>query len=827
MKARRGLLWLLAGLALALLAGRWVAGLYGDWAFHHALGADALWRERLLSLAVLRSGVFAVAFAFAFAHFVAVRESIVALVLPRTIGGVDIVEAIPTRRLTMLAFLGALLVALIFAIAERDWTLLAQAMHGVPFAEYEPYLDRDLGFYVNWLPFERHLYESASVLFVLTSATVILAYVVTPSVRWDAQGLYVSTWVRRHLGVLAGFAIALVAWNWRLDRFALLTYGSGDNLIVFEARPFTAFDHRILLPYLAVISFVALPVAVVFVWSVWRANLRLALILLSAVFVAGPVARVVILPAAAPARLATRVGAEGRRPYDATRTLFTRRAFGVDQVALPDTLPPERLTDVQLARWVSSWDPAALARFIERDRRGADVSALAWSAGVMGLDAVLLRRAPSDAPPGATWPTDLLRANAIDAGGLPLAGLPLAGVGSHANGIGGVLVFPGAPRYALVADTLGRLAAPPFETGLQRLAQAWDQQNPRLLAQDAPTPRPRIVTERDAVARLARLTPFLQRGETVTAIVRGDSLYWVIELFSTAEHYPLTERLLVDGRFVHYAQHAATAVVQAQTGRVQLLPVSGPDPVMRAWMARLPTLFTAREDAPRWMTTGLPPATDWTMIQGAMLGRTGVRGGTLPVGSLARVDDADADLTAGPPTLHQIDSAGTFGWGIPVATKDRIIGVLVARGGHASRTTLLPVTSATSWTGVLEALQRAADDAGIGRALKDSRRGRVQAIPTTAGVAFVQSFYEWPADGAPRLAGVVVLKGERTAVGRTVADALGQSLDPSSRGVPADQFRAQATQYYDAAAAALRSGDWRAYGEAWAALGRLLGRPQR
>ena len=822
MRARRGLLWLLAGLALALLVGRWVAGLYGDWAFHHALGADELWRERLLDLALLRSGVFAFVFAFVFAHFLAVRASIVALVLPRTIGGVDIAEAIPPRRLTMLAFLGALLVASIFALAEREWTLFAQAMHGVPFAEYEPYLDRDLGFFVNWLPFERHMYESASVLLVLTAATVALAYVVTPSVRWDARGLYVSTWVRRHVGVLTGFAIALVAWNWRLDRFALLGYGSGDNLIVFEARPFTVFDHRILLPYLAIISFVAIPVALVFVWSVWLANLRLALVLLSAVIVAGPVARVVILPAAAPARLSGRVGAERRRPYDATRTLFTRRAFGVDQVALPDTLQPERLTDAQLARWVTSWDPAALVRFIERDRRGADVAALAWSTGAMGLDAVLLRRSPSDAPAGAAWPMDLLRTNAID-----VAGRPLAAVGSQARGIGGVLVYPGAPRYALVADTLGRLAAPPFETGLQRLAHAWDQQNPRLLAQDAPTPRPRIVTDRDAVARLDRLTPFLQRGENVTPVVRGDSLYWVIELFSTAEHYPLTERLLVDGRFVHYAQHAATAVIQAQTGRVLLLPVARPDPVMRSWMALLPTLFTAREDAPGWLATGLPPATDWTMIQGAMLGRTGVRGGTLPIGSLARVDDADADLTRGPPTLHQIDSTGTLGWGIPVATKDRIIGVLVSRGGHASRTTLLRTESTSSWTGVVESLQRAADDAGIGRSLKDSRRGRVQAIPTMTGVAFVQSFYEWPADGAPRLAGVVVLNGERTAVGHTVADALGQRLDPSGRGVPADVFRAQAAQYYDAAAAALRSGDWRAYGEAWAALGRLLGRPQR
>lgn len=156
MTGRRGILWLLAGLALTLLAGRWIAGLYGDWAFHHALGADTLWRERVLMTAVMRSGTLALAFGFVFANLFAVRQSIVALVLPRTVGGVEFSEAIPTRRLTLLAFLVSLGVALLFAVTEQDWTLLAQAMHGLPFGEFDPYLEKDLGFYVHALPLERH-----------------------------------------------------------------------------------------------------------------------------------------------------------------------------------------------------------------------------------------------------------------------------------------------------------------------------------------------------------------------------------------------------------------------------------------------------------------------------------------------------------------------------------------------------------------------------------------------------------------------------------------------------------------------------------------------
>lgn len=820
MSGKRGFLWLLAGLALSLLIGRWIAGLYGDWAFHQALGAEALWRERLLMTGVQRVVTFAVVFAFAFANFFAVRQSIVALVLPRTVGGLEISEAIPPRRLTVVAFSIALLVALLLTLVEQDWTVLSQALHGVPFGEFDPYLDHDIGYYVHQLPFERQAYELISVTVGVTAVLVVVAYAVTPSIRWDAQGLYVSTWVRRHLGVLGGIAIALIGWSWRLDRVGLLMYGSGGNRFLFEARPFSVFDHRILIPYLTIISFAALPVAVVFAAVVWRGTLRFAFTLLTALFVAGPVARV-LLPSFGPPEAGNREAELRRRPYESTRMLFTRRAFGVDQIASPDTLPLAPLRDDEVARWVSSWDPAALARFIERERRGDDVAALAWQGGVLGLESQLLRQAPSDAPPGTRWPADRLRADAADG-----SGLPLTAAMSGAGGVAGVLVYPGAPRYAIVADTLGRLAAPAFESAAQRMLLAWDQQNPRLLAAEAPHPRPRLVTTRDAVTRLARLAPFLAQGETVTPVVRGDSLYWVIELFATSEAYPLSERILVGGRMVHYAQHAATAVIQAQSGAVTLLPVMRPDPVMRTWMARFPSLFMPRDRAPRWMTTALPPAVDWALVQGAMLGRTGVHGDTLPVAQLARVDDADADLTPGPPTLFQLDTLGTLGWGVPVATADRLAGLLIARGGIHPRTTLLPPGDERNWTAVLEDLQESADQAGIGRSLKDSRRGRVQAVPTATGPLFVQSFYEWPADGPPLLAGVATIRGTDRRVGRTLADALGQA-SRAIDGRSHEALRAQAAQLYDAMGAALRSGDWKAYGEAWAALGRVLGRPTR
>ena len=820
MTGRRGVLWLVAGLALALLGGRWLAALYGDWAFHHALGTEDVWRSQVLTTALFRGAIFGITFAFVFGNLFAVRQSIVSLVLPRVVGNLEFGEAIPTRRLTVLALGGAIAIALLLMLVSVDWTVARLAFGGVRFAELDPYFERDLGFFVYWLPFERVWNQILGALLLLTVVLVVALYALTPSIRWDEHGLYVSTWVRRHLGLLGSAVIVLVSWNWRLDRVFLLTEGGTTTSWIEVPHYFSAYDHRVLLPYLVVIAFAALPAAFVFGWAVWRGYLRIAFGLVTALLVAGPVMRLV-LPTVAGRQASERDSAARERPYLATRALYSRRAFGVDAIARPETLRLGLLEPGQIARRVSTWDPAALVRYLQFERRGTDVAAFAWQGGAAGLDAVLLRGAPPASAPGTRWPVDRLQAASAEA-----TGTPLASVGIAERGIGGILVMPGASRYAIIADTAGRLAAPRFESAFERLAHAWDQQNPRLLAADAPALRPRIVVHRDVRERIARIAPFFEIGPTISPLVRGDSLYWIAELFVVARDYPLSERINFEGTVAHYVRHAATAVVQAQTGRVMVLPVEAPDPVTRSWMRLYPALFTERAAAPDWLRSALPPAIDWAAVQGTILGRSGFLGDTRAMRTLARVDDADADLTIGPASLFQVDDAGTLAWSVAVVDRgDQITGLLVARGGIGPQTEFHAAMPGLRWTRTLEQLQAAADSAGFGRALAHSRRGRVQAVPTPDGILFSQSFYEWPPDGAPRLAGVAVMDGSGTRVGRTFAAALGHRDDASSEALATGIFRMRVAALYDAMAAALRAGDWRVYGDAWAALGRLLGRP--
>ncbi len=816
-RTRRGFLGLLAGGALALLAGRWVSGLYADWAFFDALGFGEIWRGKALAISILTAGTFVGVAIFAFLNFLAVRQSIVSLVLPRRLGDLEIAEAVPTQRLTAVALVLALVMALVFALLPHDWSAASLAWDRVAFRETEPYLERDLGFYVAWLPFERGMQERATVVLVAVGLLVIAAYAATPSIRWSATGLYVSAWVRRHLAVLTGGFILLVGWDWRLERYERLSNGSGLWGQTATHALFAAYDHRIALPYLGITSFLAIPIAAVLVWAAWRGYLRISVALLSAMIVAGPVASAV-LPLVARGALTTADARRRERPYLNTSALFTRRAYGVDEIAGADTTPLAAIEIDDVSRRVSAWDPAALSAIVAADPRGGVTGGLAWRAAAEGLEALVLRRPEDGGTAAGRWSVDAMRAPRSDAAGRPYLAPSLGDAR-----IEGVLIAPGLSGFALTGDTTSRIAAPAFESTLARIALSWDLQDPRLLFREPPGLRPRLVTTRDVRARVRRVVPFLSAGPTATPVVRGDSLYWFVDLFATAARYPLSEAVTSDGERIRYAKHAGTAIVQAQTGRITFVPTERPDPLMTYWIKRFPGAFTPLAGAPEWVRAERPPAMDVMVVQGRALARVGFQGDSVGGRRLTRADDADADLDVGAATQFQFGVDGALGWALPVdlPSAGRTVGIIVARGGTLQRTEYHAFRG-LGWTAVLDQLQASADSAGFGRALPGMRRGRVQTIPSSVGPLWIQSYYQWPADGAPSLAGVVVSSPRETKAGRTLAEALGESLP--AEALSPDAFRERIARLYDAMQAAQRIGDWRAYGEAWNALGRLIGR---
>ena len=77
----------------------------------------------------------------------------------------------------------------------------------------------------------------------------------------------------------------------------------------------------------------------------------------------------------------------------------------------------------------------------------------------------------------------------------------------------------------------------------------------------------------------------------------------------------------------------------------------------------------------------------------------------------------------------------------------------------------------------------------------------------------MQTFYEWPPDAPPSIAGVVVLQRGEIRTGASLSEALGVTRPVPAGGTAS--LRARVAALYDAMSAAMRRGDWLAYGQAF------------
>jgi len=813
---RRGVVAALAALALLLLAGRAVSAIWADRQWFAALGAGDLWRREMLDAVLSRGLAFVLGTAFAAANLAGVRQSILLLVLPRRLGNLEIGEQVPSRTLDAAVALVAMLLGAGLAWAAPRGDLMAAARGGVPFGETDPYFERDLGVFVYRLPLEAAWHEWAVLVAAGVGAAVIALYAMTPALRWRAGHLRMSGWVRRHLTVLGAVVLALLAWGIRLDTYALPIEGSGADGI------FTAVDHRVLVQANLVLSLVTLAVSIVVLWAGWSGQLRLAFAGVSAVL-AGAVLVRGVLPIAG-ARLVTPTETAAREaPYLATRQSYTRRAYAVDAIgdaigdatgdATGDGLPA---TPAAALGGVPLWDAAPLRAVAERARGGQrTVGDVGWRHD--GAYAAVLAMAPPNPDAATPWSVLVgdLRRDADGVGMPVLAEQPVAPV----------LVFPGARAPIVTSDPDGTVASPRFRGWGTRLLHAWALQRPQLLAasEERDGDDPVLVTTRDVRERVARLVPQFRQGRAATPLVDHDTLWWALDLYGTSASYPLSRRLAVPGGDVHYYRHAATALVNATTGRVRIAPRADPDPIARTWLSRLGPLVVAREQLPAGLASALPVPADGALAQATALALTGTREAPAPTARRVPASDgADTLVAADGATPWRLPS-GAVAVSLPiVSSADSLVSVLVATGGATPTTRVVPVTEALAWRATLERLAGATGD---DRADPQRVAGRVRLVPLATGsVVAVQPRFAWPVAGTPTLEGVAAVVGGEARTGRTLS-AVGGPPEDTGGERPLDAVvRQRLAPLYDRMRAALGRGDFAEFGRLFDRLGRALGR---
>jgi hypothetical protein len=840
--------WLLLAVTLAvvlLLVGRTATVLYVDLAWFAAMGAPSLFWEQVLDRALLQGGAWLVGSGFAFANLHAVRRTILTVAVPSRVANIELTAMVPGRRLLSATIIVALLVGAVLAIPLTNWEDLALVRHGVPFGEIEGIFDRDLGHYVYWLPLEEALYLWSLVSVVAVTALVLVLYALTRSLRLEGRRIAASSHVRRHLSVLGALVLLLLAWSYRLDAFDLLQQGSGPD------GQFLRVDHRVTLRMDAVLAYGSAIAALIILRTGWAGQLRAAFVTLTTVLVAA-----VLLRHAAPVVLARgdTLGDPARRDLDyvASRALYSRRAFDVNAIRMTvgdsSGAAPVPTRIASLAARTSLWDRTTLERTVGepppvtdrsarvvRPARNMDAAPMGWTVANGHLSALLLHR-----PTGAKedWRAvvldvtrPVLRDSTIDVagtGGAEADPWPLVGPGMQGERLLDAAVAPEVPAASLASRT-------------SRLAHAWALRNVSLLHADTAAAPPVLVTYRDVRERVRRLAPVFAQGSDVVPVRDGDRLYWTLHLYSASDRYPLSQRWQIAGRVYAYFKLAATAVVDAATGRVLLVSVAHPDPLMRTWMTRWPALFTPVSALPASLGAQLPPASDGAFAQA----RTFARYGSRSQGSDTR-HLPDSAFVGGTPAPVLFDGGRTavLGWSVPVlGPEEQLNGVFTATGGAERSAWWSRETPPTSWRQTISRLQTALDhvlDSARTGAREATRRdtrwrlGRPQPLVSTRGVLVFQTLSFARGDGSTVVARVAITDGTRTGVGPTLGEAL-QALGEtvSAAGEPAgppvslgtDSREAGAARLYEAMREAMQRGDWRAFGAAFDSLGRVLGRP--
>ena len=818
MMPRRWLLLSIVAIAIVLLSGRILSAWYVDYQWYAIQGASRLWWARATDLALLRGTAFLVVGLFAFANLFAVRRSVRSLRLPRRVGNLEFNEEVSARILNRSVAALAIVIGVVFALPHSDWMSVELTRTGIPFGETDPYFRLDLATWLYQLPLEAGAHVWAMIVLLAMTLLVVFLYALTPSLRWEEGQLHVSGHVRRHLSMLAGVLLVLLAWSYRLDAYGLLREGTGP------LGALSAVDHRVGIPANLILAMLATASALLVAWTGWIGQTRVAFVTITVMLLAALTVRQIV-PAVG-GRFVIPADPEAQeQSYREIRNAYSRRAYGVDAIERA-TLAEAAPSFAEALRGASLWDAEAMRRAIGGPRPGARPNgATGWQEQDGRLVAFTLEQplGPQSAESLPAWGLNRVAADVTDdRGGTVTREDP-----ELARTLRGILVHDSATTYYVLSDTGRRIVARSLDSFAMRLAHAWHLQNPSLLSKRGQEPFVRLLLRRDVRERVRHLYPFFTQERRVTPIIWRDSVFWALHLYATSEWYPLSGPQHLGGKDVRYAQRAGVAVVNGHTGRVTTITSPRAGPMAESWMLRFPELFSDPSAFDMSFLSRLPPAADGALIVAQALAQSGLRGefearAHLPTG----VGDSLFAPTDPAPWFNRATNSVSLV--IPLLDPtDDLRGVLVAPGGSDFRLRWIRSPGkGVRWSRLAIELQAAADSLQAGERAARPLPGAIRIVPTADGFVPVQTQYIVRPDGTPQVLVATVGRKEGVSTGRTLMDAAGLP-HPMSADLPmtAEDFRRRVIALYESMREAMRRGDWSAMGAAYEALGRLLRSP--
>jgi uncharacterized protein len=610
---RRVFLLVAAALAIVLVGGRWLAVETAEraWAASVAGGQVYLTARDLARL--VQGVILLVSLAWGIGNLYMVYRAIGSVQLPRRLGNLEIVEAVPQPVLLAGTLLAGMAFGAVLALGTGDWWLQASLAARPPrYGIMDPVLRRDLGYYVGELPWS--LTSHAYALLATSAAVVVVAllYLGIGSLHFRRWRPFASPHARLHLGVLLTALALTLTWGAVLDPAATVAGLRG-------ALDQAALTIRV--PGARLVTALGILVAIVSLG--WGLREQPTLLVGGwAALLAASLAVYLVLPGIL--RSGSGAGADGLDPdLLGDRRRLEPVAFGAEW--LEERGPPGFPTPDAAVAALPAWDAERVAAVVRRARLLGSTGAVAAAAlsphrpnegratWLIGVAPDLDRLARTQPPP--PW-TDVHRGAWARAGRALAAveadsGLEFAPVQSgdtaawFGEGFGEFAVA--APDSWPSLSQSGGEGAPaagiPLAGWWRRTALAWVLQSPELARTE--TDGLVLLWRRDVAERLRRLAPFAAFDVPAPVMADG-ALWWIDYGYLGVETFPLARRLEWDRRGVRYLRAGFLGAVNAATGETRLYLAPGADALAQAWARRFAPLVRPLDSLPPSLRGQLP-----------------------------------------------------------------------------------------------------------------------------------------------------------------------------------------------------------------------------
>ena len=669
-RARWWIVGFVVVLIVLLVSLRSLAGLYTDSLWFSSVG----YHNVFSTLLVIKLGLFGVFGAIFFAVLW------VNLVVCDRIAGHDIVlaqedELVRRYQQYVRPYAGRIYVALAFVLALigasgtiGQWNNWILFRHGGNFGVTDPQFHKDVGFYVFKLPFLTFVVDWTLAILIVTLAVSVVFHYFNGGIQPQRGLPRVRPPVKAHISVLLALIALDKAAGYVLQRWSLVNaqdgYVNGAGYTDVHAR----------LPAELLLVYVSIFAAAILLFNIRRQGWTLPVL---AVGIWAFVALVVgiIYPALLQALKVTPAQSSLEAPYIQRNITATRDAYDLNNVQGAHSSRPTRPS----ARARRSW-PAHHRQHPPVGPRpldlAADVPAPAGDQVVLHVPVARRRplhaRGPAHAgadrrardlgrepavpvvgqhPPavhprqrrgrGAGQPDQLEQPGLRRAGrcrrprrmGMPAITQPNVYFGLGETGY--VVANTKQPRGRLPAERQRVESHYKGTGGVQlsslftRAAFALRLGDFNLLISSQITDKSRIMFVRDPVAMAQKAAPFLSFDHDPYAVINDGHIDWVVDGYTTTSNYPYsqnasTQQVAVGSNLpgsYNYVRNSVKVVIDAYSGQMTFYDVDPNDPILQAYSAAFPHMFTPLSKMSPQLQAHLRYPPDIFSIQSAIYGR--------------------------------------------------------------------------------------------------------------------------------------------------------------------------------------------------------------